>query len=295
MAIGKQFQSAGSFTLGSRPTSGRPTSGRPASGRPTSAALSETGAWLLSVQREDGPARQQRAIASDTLSRTALEEFIGDLNKTGRPLREYTTRGGLYLKYKAARNMDDPASKALGAENVDRLLAETCWSSPSVRTVLRITDDLDEQTTSSGSDDLVKEIVGTASASFMTALARLAELREEVQEHREEKKQQANANLSKVAYQALYGTKKTVMQEPEKLEQVTHGRRSSMRRRSSVGSVPSQVSEVHFDEEQMFKDNTKRFDDWMWKHLKTERKLARKRQCPRLPPVRLDMRLLGLA
>jgi len=84
--------------------------------------------------------------------------------------------------------MDDPASKALGAENVDRLLAEICLSSPSVRTVLRITDDLElsEQTTSSGSDDLVKEIVGTASASFMTALARLAELREEVQEHREE-------------------------------------------------------------------------------------------------------------
>ncbi|CAL1154808.1 unnamed protein product [Cladocopium goreaui] len=291
MAIGKNFQSAGSFNSGSRPTS-RPTSGRPASGRPISAALSETGAWRLNVQREDGPARQQRAIASDTLSRTALEEFIGDLNKTGRPLREYTTRGGLYLKYKAARNMDDPASKALGAENVDRLLAEICLSSPSVRTVLRITDDLElsEQTTSSGSDDLVKEIVGTASASFMTALARLAELREEVQEHREEKKKQANANLSKVAYQALYGMKKAVMQEP-KLEQVTRARR----RRSSVGSVPSEVSEVHFDEEQMFKDSTKRFDDWMWNHLKTERKLARQRQCPRLPPVRLDMRLLGLA
>lgn len=162
--------------------------------------------------------------------------------------------------------------------------------------MLRITDDLElsEQTTSSGSDDLVKEIVGTASASFMTALARLAELREEVQEHREEKKQQADVNLSKVAYQALYGLKKAVMEEPE-LEQVTEGRRSSMRRRSSVGSVPSQVSEVHFDEEQMFKDSTKRFDDWMWNHLKTERKMARQRQCPRLPPVRLNMRLLGLA
>jgi len=95
--------------------------------------------------------------------------------------------------------MDDPASKALGAENVDRLLAEICLSSPSVRTVLRITDDLElsEQTTSSGSDDLVKEIVGTASASFMTALARLAELREEVQEHREEKKKLLDESAGK--------------------------------------------------------------------------------------------------
>ena len=80
---------------------------------------------------------------------------------------------------------------------------------------------------------------------------------------------------------------------------------------TKVGSVPSQaetlpsgfdcrfehaarqVSEVHFDEEQMFKDSTKRncglvcrvmakeaawfrtgrFDDWMWNHLKTERKM----------------------
>lgn len=104
------------------------------------------------------------------------------------------------------------------------------------------------------------------------------------------KKETLKLSAVTVAYQALYGMKKAVMQEP-KLEQVTRARR----RRSSVGSVPSEVSEVHFDEEQMFKDSTKRFDDWMWNHLKTERKLARQRQCPRLPPVRLDMRLLGLA
>eukprot|EP00434_Breviolum_minutum_P030290 symbB.v1.2.026792.t1/scaffold2527.1/size76866/6 len=93
-------------------------------------------AWLQQVQREDGPARQQRALASDTLSRIALQEFLGTLNKTGKPLSEQTTSGGLYLKYKACRNMDDPASRALGAENVDRLLAETSCITPSVRTAL---------------------------------------------------------------------------------------------------------------------------------------------------------------
>eukprot|EP00438_Fugacium_kawagutii_P026586 Skav236413 [mRNA] locus=scaffold4178:75544:94472:+ [translate_table: standard] len=41
--------------------------------------------------------------------------------------------------------------------------------------------------------------------------------------------------------------------------------------------------------------NVKQFDEWMRNHLKTERKLAKKRELPRLPPHTLDMRLLGLA
>jgi len=291
MATVKRQRSAGGSLPQSRPSS-RPTTGRPASG-----ALSDTGAWLQQVQREDGPARQQRALASDTLSRIALQEFLGTLNKTGKPLSEQTTSGGLYLKYKACRNMDDPASRALGAENVDRLLAETSCITPSVRTVLRITDDIElsEQTTSSGSTDLVKEIVGTASASFMTALARLNELREEVQIQRDEKRQQADASLTRVAYQALYGMKKsTVEEEPAAKAAVQAGRRSSMRR-SSAGSMLSQASAVHFDQELILKENMKQFDQWMKKHLKNERDLLKQRQRPQLPPVRLDMRLLGLA
>ena len=44
-----------------------------------------------------------------------------------------------------------------------RFEMETSHSCPTVRTVLRITDDLElsEQTRSTGSDDLVKQVVGT--------------------------------------------------------------------------------------------------------------------------------------
>ncbi|CAK9089972.1 unnamed protein product [Durusdinium trenchii] len=208
-------------------------SSRPNS-RPNSSGLSEFEAYARHVQREDGKARKESAYEADTANRATLQEWHGPLRKTGKQLGEHTATGGMYLKYKACRLMDNPSSKALNGENIDRIQLETAWSCPTVRTVLRITDDLhlDDQIRSSGSDDIVREIVGTASSSFMAAMAKIDELRDDVQVQRDERRVQAESNLSKVAYQSLYGLKQ--VQEPK--QTVTHGR---SRRRSSVGSALS--------------------------------------------------------
>ncbi|CAK9020084.1 unnamed protein product [Durusdinium trenchii] len=261
-------------------------SSRPNS-RPNSSGLSEFEAYARHVQREDGKARKESAYEADTANRATLQEWLGPLRKTGKQLGEHTATGGMYLKYKACRLMDNPSSKALNGENIDRIQLETAWSCPTVRTVLRITDDLhlDDQIRSSGSDDIVREIVGTASSSFMAAMAKIDELRDDVQVQRDERRVQAESNLSKVAYQSLYGLKQ--VQEPK--QTVTHGR---SRRRSSVGSALSSED----PREDQLRQKVQVFDRWMYGHLAEERNLSRQNENRRrLPPVRLDMRLLGLA
>lgn len=261
-------------------------SSRPNS-RPNSSGLSEFEAYARHVQREDGKARKESAYEADTANRATLQEWHGPLRKTGKQLGEHTATGGMYLKYKACRLMDNPSSKALNGENIDRIQLETAWSCPTVRTVLRITDDLhlDDQIRSSGSDDIVREIVGTASSSFMAAMAKIDELRDDVQVQRDERRVQAESNLSKVAYQSLYGLKQ--VQEPK--QTVTHGR---SRRRSSVGSALSSED----PREDQLRQKVQVFDRWMYGHLAEERNLSRQNENRRrLPPVRLDMRLLGLA
>ncbi|CAK9089877.1 unnamed protein product [Durusdinium trenchii] len=254
-------------------------------------------------------AHHLRAYEADTANRATLQEWLGPLRKTGKQLGEHTATGGMYLKYKACRLMDNPSSKALNGENIDRIQLETAWSCPTVRTVLRITDDLhlDDQIRSSGSDDIVREIVGTASSSFMAAMAKIDELRDDVQVQRDERRVQAESNLSKVAYQSLYGLKQ--VQEPK--QTVTHGR---SRRRSSVGSAlssevqllpgtslgrgmgPTVIRFTPDPREDQLRQKVQVFDRWMYGHLAEERNLSRQNENRRrLPPVRLDMRLLGLA
>ncbi|CAJ1362123.1 unnamed protein product, partial [Effrenium voratum] len=184
--------------------------------RPSS---SHTEAFMRHLDEEekqgDGD-REKRAFATDKLHQTNLEARLGTFGKTGKILGEHIAAGGKYMKYRACRQMDDKASKALGAENIARIQAETSASSPSVRDpVLRITDEVElaDQTASGGTDDLVTEIVGTSSASYMTAFLRWSELREDVKAHHTVKQANAQLNLNKVANHALFGHKRVLVKD----------------------------------------------------------------------------------
>ncbi|CAE7426896.1 mhkC [Symbiodinium pilosum] len=201
--------------------------------------------------------------------------------------------------------MDDRASKALGAESVDRMLAETNPGSPTVRTVLRLTDDLAliEQTRSTDGDDLAQKIIGTSSASFLGAVLRMNELREQARLTRIAKQEKADLNLSRVAYESMYGLKtRRVEADERRSSQVRSSRRLSglaydaSGRRLSRRSLQSAEEEelLETDDEDELAESFRKFDKWTAKHLRRRIRRRPKFVAPISQRPVLDMSLVGL-
>jgi len=287
-----------------KPRSFRAAGRRPPSqSRPNTGLTAEVEEFLQEILlQEDDAGKEKRVNAEEQLQRNALQAALGPLHKTGRKLTDHTATGGLYLKYKACRTMDDIASKALTAENVDRMLAETNPGSPTVRTVLRVTDDLSlkEQTRSTDADDLAHQIIGTSSASYMDAALRVSELRDQARLTRTLKQEKADLNLSRVAYESMYGLK-TRIEDAERsqarasrrasgLVYDANGRRSSRR---SLQSADAEEELASTDEDEL-EDSFRKFDKWTTRHLRRRKKSRPRFTFPSSPRPVLDMSLVGL-
>mmetsp|Transcript_70991 Transcript_70991/g.169383 ORF Transcript_70991/g.169383 Transcript_70991/m.169383 type:complete len:295 (-) Transcript_70991:277-1161(-) len=287
-----------------KPRSFRAAGRRPQSqSRPNTALTAEVEDFLQEILKEDDAGKANRVNAEEQLQRNALQVALGPLHKTGKKLTDHTATGGLYLKYRACRTTDDIASKALTAESVDRMLAETNPGSPSVRTVLRVTDDLSlkEQTRSTDTDDLAHQIIGTSSASYMDAVLRLGELRNQAAISRSVKQEKAELNLSRVAYESMYGLRTRVMEDDHR-SQVRASRRASglvydaNGRRSSRRSLQSadEEEELASTDEDELEDSFRKFDKWTTRHLRRRKKSRPRFTFPSSPRPVLDMSLVGL-
>eukprot|EP00439_Symbiodinium_sp_Y106_P080284 s983_g19.t1 len=96
-----------------KPRSFRAAGRRPPSqSRPNTGLTAEVEEFLQEILlQEDDAGKEKRVNAEEQLQRNALQAALGPLHKTGRKLTDHTATGGLYLKYKACRTMDDIASK----------------------------------------------------------------------------------------------------------------------------------------------------------------------------------------
>mmetsp|Transcript_30482 Transcript_30482/g.68458 ORF Transcript_30482/g.68458 Transcript_30482/m.68458 type:complete len:298 (-) Transcript_30482:382-1275(-) len=267
--------------------------------------------FLQNVHASADAGSERRTLLQDNFRRVELQVALGPLRKTGKMLTDHTAVGGLVLKLKACRNEADSAAKALAAENIARLKAETDPGWPTVRTVCRLTDhvSLTDQTRSSAGDDLDEQIIASSSASFMNAVMRLQDLREEARATRAHKQEKADNNLSKVAYESMYGLKKAKVAE-EVLDptlKIQARRGSSARRRSSyaLDRGARRASESMFsalgspdDEEESteedLEDSLKKFDKWVAKHLRKRRRQRGLFRAPTSPLPIVDMSLVGI-
>eukprot|EP00440_Ansanella_granifera_P061551 gb/GFBE01066731.1/.p1 GENE.gb/GFBE01066731.1/~~gb/GFBE01066731.1/.p1 ORF type:complete len:352 (+),score=64.39 gb/GFBE01066731.1/:1-1056(+) len=171
---------------------------------------------LQQLAAEEHKSKWESANRQSTLWGTALQDKIGsfdkpELSEQSKLAADPRRAKGKYASFRDARMTKDPLAKAMKAEKIERIQAEMQFNTPTVRTVLRIGDDVKM-------DDLVKNkddgsAAGkalTANPAILTMMLQLDSLRGQVADKAEERKENAGTNLIKATTGALFGIKKVV-------------------------------------------------------------------------------------